>query len=92
MVFSKVGPNQSIERGQIRVSKSYLFQEKKLDAGIVQLHVAAVPRQNDDQPLNQHFASRPVTLLKVKFSLLSEFWRRTASEFAQVSTQSSPFE
>ena len=39
---------------------------------------SAVPRQNDDQRLNQHLASRrPVTLLKVKFQLLSGFWRRT---------------
>jgi hypothetical protein len=28
----------------------------------------AVPRQNDDQLLNQHLAGRPVTLLNVKFS------------------------
>jgi hypothetical protein len=32
-----------------------------------------VPRQNDDQPSNQHFASRPVTLLKVKFSCSQSF-------------------
>lgn len=35
MVFSKVGPNQSIERGQVRVSKSVLcmnvcFKDKTL--------------------------------------------------------------
>jgi hypothetical protein len=36
-------------------------------------HAPPVPRQNDDQLLNQHLASRPVTLLKVKFSCSQSF-------------------
>ena len=38
-----------------------------------------VPRQNDDQPLNQQLANSAVTLLKREAQLLSEFWRGTGS-------------